>query len=106
MTIVRGRWFPALVIIPGMPKPWRRCYVLAADDGLHVFRQRGEQADWHSGIDWTATVLPTTQREVQRGVSVHTDDGLVVVTLGSGCSCGSMGNWRGPSWAREELARP
>lgn len=102
---VRGRWFPAAVLLPGVRRPWPRCYVLAADDGLHVFRRPAETADWSAPIHWAATVLPVTGRRAAVGFDVHTSKGLVVVTAGSGCRCGSLGRWSGPSWAREEHTR-
>lgn len=106
MSPVRGRWFPASVVLPGQQSnPWQRCYVLAAEDGLHLFRRPSETADWHSPIDWTRTTLPTADRVARRGFDVHTGRGLVVVTLGSGCRCGSLGRWAGPGWARAETIR-
>lgn len=105
MTVVRGRWFPAAVTLPDQSKPWSRCYVIAADDGLYIFKQRSERAGWHSGVEWATTILPTTDRQARRGFDVHTDAGLVVVTLGSGCRCGVMGSWKGPEWARAEQVR-
>ncbi|MGH3921947.1 MAG: hypothetical protein ACRDTT_03590 [Pseudonocardiaceae bacterium] len=103
MTIIRGRWFPAIVTPPA-ECPWRRCYVIAADDGLHVWRSRAEVAQWQSPINWELTHLPDKTRP-GRGVDVHTDAGLVVVTPGSGCRCGAMGSWRGPEWSQVEQVR-
>jgi hypothetical protein len=97
---VRGRWFPAAVKFPHVTQPWQRCLVIAADDGLHIWRKPAETAGWHAPIDWAATTLPVTQRAARNGFDVYTTLGLVVVTLGSGCRCGSMGRWSGPSWAR------
>lgn len=106
MTVVRGRWFPAAAVLPGQQsRPWQRCYALAADDGLHIFRRPADTAEWHSPIDWAVTTLPTTDRAAKRGFDVHTADGLVVVTLGTGCRCGSLGRWAGPSWGRTETIR-
>lgn len=105
MTVVRGRWFPASVVLPDQPRPWQRCYALAADDGLHLFRRPAERADWHSPINWSVTVLPVRERDARRGFDVHTTAGLVVITLGSGCRCGSLGRWPGPTWARAESIR-
>lgn len=105
VTVVRGRWFPAAVTLPGR-NPWSRCYVIAADNGLHIFKRRAEQADWHSGVEWATTVLPTTDRAAKAGFTVNTDAGQVVVTVSSsGCRCGSLGTWSGPSWARAEAVR-
>lgn len=103
MTVVRGRWFPASILFPHRPKPWRRCYVVAADDGLHVFQTPSETADWHAPIDWALTSVPATEIEAKAGFDVHTTKGLVVVTRSSGgCRCGAMGRWAGPLWARVE----
>ena len=105
MTIVRARWFPASVVLPDEPQPWQRCYVIAADDGLHVWRRRSEVADWHSAVIWPLTTLPATDRAAHRGFDVNTEAGLVVVTLGSGCRCGAMGHWKGPAWSNVEQVR-
>ena len=105
MTAVRGRWFPAAVKFALRTQPWQRCLVIAADDGLHIFRQPSETAEWHAPIDWVATRLPDTRRAARIGFDVYTTKGLVVVTLGSGCRCGSLGHWDGPEWARTETLR-
>ena len=107
MTVVRGRWFPALVIVPPGSGTWRRCLVIAADDGVHVFRSPSDRADWFAPVDWgIQEVLPGTDREAKRGFSILTDRGLVAVTLGSGCRCGAMGHWKGPAWSNvEQVAR-
>lgn len=106
MTIVRARWYPASISLPDQAKPWQRCYAIAADDGLHVFRSRSERAQWHSGIEWATTVLPSTDGVAKAGFTVNTEDGPVVITLSSGgCRCGSLGSWRGPEWARAEEVR-
>lgn len=106
MTVVRGRWYPASAILPGQPTPWTRCYVIATDDGLHIFRRRSERADWHSGVEWATTALPESDRQSRNGFSVHTDAGLVVITQsGNACRCGSLGSWAGPTWARAERVR-
>lgn len=95
------------MILPDKPKPWTRCYILAADNGLHIFKRRSEQADWHSGVEWATTSLPRSESQARVGFSVHTDAGLVVVTLSSSACgrCGSLGSWPGPSWARAEQVR-
>lgn len=98
---VRGRWFPADVVLPGQSRPWNRCYVLVTDVALCVFRQVSETPTWQSPIVWSSTVLPATDRDASRGFDVQTAMGLAVVTLGSGCRCGSLGRWKGPLWARE-----
>lgn len=101
MTTVEARYFPATVRFSG-GSTWQRTYVVAArggdHDGLHIWRRAEENAAFRAGIDWTRTKIPT-QRQARNGVSVFTDVGLVVVTLGSGCRCGQFGKWRGPSWA-------
>lgn len=105
MTVVRARWHSAAATLPGQSKPWSRCYVIVADDGLHVFKRRAERADWHSPVEWAITELPATDKQARRGFDVHTDAGLVVVTVGSGCRCGTLGSWAGPGWARAERVR-
>lgn len=105
MNMVRARWFPADVKFPGQPWPWQRVYVIAADDGLHIWQAPGETAVWHSPVDWSRTVLPIQERDARNGVDVWTEAGLVVVTLGSGCRCGALGHWAGPSWAQAETIR-
>lgn len=102
---VRGRWFPADVVLPNRPHPWSRCYVLATDESLHVFRKVSEVAEWEAPIRWAGTSLPLVERDARNGFDVRTDAGLVVVTLGSGCRCGSLGRWSGPVWAATERAR-
>jgi hypothetical protein len=79
--------------------------VIATDTDLHVFRKVGEVAEWVAPIRWDQTVIPIVERNARNGFSVYTDVGLAVVTLGSGCRCGSLGRWRGPSWAMVERAR-
>lgn len=103
-VVVRGRWFPTDVVIPGT-RPWHRCYTLATETTLYVFRRASDTPEWESAIDWAQTTLPTDDRTARNGFDVHTEAGLVVITLGSGCRCGSLGRWRGPSWARAERAR-
>lgn len=107
MTEVHGRWFPVSVVLPGEPRPRRRMYVVAADDGLHLFSRPSEDADWHSPIDFDRTELPRTPRQARIGWTVHTADGPVVLTLdqAGGCRCGQMGRWAGPTWSRVEAVR-
>lgn len=103
---VRGRWFPAAAVLPEHQHPWQRCLVLAAEDGLHIFRRRSETADWHSPIQWDRTVLPADGWAARNGLDLHTTAGLVVVTAGGGCGCGSpLKSWPGPSWARSETIK-
>ncbi|MGH3783164.1 MAG: hypothetical protein ACRDRO_21700 [Pseudonocardiaceae bacterium] len=96
---MRERWFPADVKFPDQIWPWQRTYVIAADDGLHVFTEPGDTARWHAVIDWAVTVLPADKRAARNGLDIHTDRGLVVLTLGGGCHCGVLGHWRGPTWS-------
>ena len=106
MTVVRGRWFPVSVVLPGQrDRPWQRCYAVATDTALHLFRRPSEVADWSAPIVWDRTTLPGTDLVARRGFDVHTEAGLVVVTLSSGCRCGSLGRWAGPTWARTETIR-
>lgn len=105
VTTVRGRWYPAAVVLPGEARPWPRCYVIAADDGLHVWTRRGETADWHASIRWDLTALPATDREARCGFNVGTAAGLAVVTAGAGCRCGVLGRWGGPEWSHVETVR-
>jgi hypothetical protein len=102
---VRGRWFPADVVLPDRPQSWGRCYVLATDAALHVFRKVGDVAEWSAPIRWELTRLPELERDARNGFDIRTNSGLVVVTLGTGCKCGSLGRWAGPSWATTERAR-
>lgn len=103
LVTVRGRWFPADVMLPDVPsRPWHRCYVIVTDVSLHVWRTVSDIAEWESPVDWSATVLPGTDTAARNGFDVVTGMGLVVVTLGSGCKCGSLGHWAGPSWAQRE----
>lgn len=102
---VRGRWFPATVKLPDNRQPWQRCLVIAADDGLHVFRRKSETADWHSPVDWLTSPLPSTDRQARRGFDVRTTSGLAVVTKGHGCQCGVMARWAGPAWSQNETVR-
>lgn len=108
-VVVRGQWFPASVVLPiyppTAPGPWHRTYVIASDQGLAVFRKVGDQPQFAAPIDWAATALPGTDRDARNGFTIVTAAGPVVVTRGSGCRCGAMGHWHGPSWARAERAR-
>jgi hypothetical protein len=70
-----------------------------------VFRRVGDQPQFASPIDWSTTTLPDSDRQARTGFTVNTDAGPVVVTRGSGCRCGALGHWQGPSWARAERAR-
>lgn len=102
---VRGRWFPADVVLPGMPRPWNRCYVIVTDTDLHVFRKVSDTAEWTAAVRWAGTMLPDTDRVARNGFDVVTEHGLAVITLGSGCRCGAFGRWAGPTWSQTERAR-
>lgn len=100
MTAVEARYFPASALFSD-GSTWRAVYVVIArggeHEGLHVWRQPGDEPTFRAGVDWARTRIPT-RRLAKNGVSVYTDVGLVVVTPGSGCRCGRLGRWRGPSW--------
>jgi hypothetical protein len=102
---VRGRWFPADVMLPGRFMQWSRCYVIATDAELCIFTRVSEDPMWRSPIVWGSTALPDTDQRARNGFDVYTEDGLVVVTQGSGCRCTSLGRWSGPTWAQTERAR-
>lgn len=107
-VVVSGRWFPASVVLPvypdNAPGPWHRVYVIASAQGLAVFRRVGDQPQFLSPIRWADTTLPANDHAARNGFTVATDAGPVVVTRGSGCRCGAMGHWQGPTWARAERA--
>jgi hypothetical protein len=102
---VLGRWFPADIVIPGRPTPWNRVYALATTGGLHVWARPSDTADWSAGYTLGPPVFPTDARSARNGFDVPTTEGLVVITLGSGCRCGTLGRWPGPTWATTERAR-
>jgi hypothetical protein len=104
-AVVRARWFPADVMASGRLSQWSRCYVLATDTELCIFTRVSEEPMWRSPIQWDSTTLPDDEQRTRNGFDVHTDVGLVVITLGSGCRCGSLGRWAGPSWAQLERVR-
>ena len=103
-VVVLGRWFPADLVIPDRARPWHNMFALCTDTDLHVWSRPSDTPDWTSPLDG-APVLPATDRDARNGFDVHTQAGLVVITLGSGCRCGRLGRWPGPSWARHERAR-
>jgi len=79
--------------------------VIATDTELCVFTRVDEDPMWRSSIQWGPTTLPASDQQARNGFDVYTDDGLAVVTLGSGCRCGSFARWAGPSWSQTERAR-
>lgn len=101
---VRGRWFPADVVLPHQSRPWNRCYVLVTDTDVHVFRKPADTATWTGRVTQEPN-LPPDDRSARNGFDVTTEAGLVVITLGAGCRCGALGRWAGPSWAGVERAR-
>jgi hypothetical protein len=101
---VLGRWFPADAVLPERRLPWHNVYVLCTDTDLCIWQRVSEAPDWSSPLEG-APQLPATDRVARNGFDVHTQAGLAVVTLGSGCRCGRLGKWAGPVWARTERAR-
>lgn len=102
MTTVEGRYFPATVMFPG-GSTWARTYVIIARggdyDGLHIWRQPGDVAEYRAGIDWGLTRIPPAW-QARNGVTVHlTSNELITVTPGGGCRCGALARFAGPSWA-------
>jgi hypothetical protein len=101
VTIVEAKYFPATVLLPN-GVTWGRTYVVIArggdEDGLHIWRQPSDVAEYVGNVDWVRTMIPELH-QARNGVSVHTDLGLVVVTLSDGCRCGSLARWAGPGWA-------
>ena len=101
MTVVKGRWFPASVVLPGVGT-LRRVYVLLAQggdhDGLHIWLQPDLVAAHRLPVNWAATVVPRGRIRTL-GVTL-TDGRIAVVTIGGGCRCGALGKWSGPEWAR------
>lgn len=101
MTTVEAQWYPAIVRFPN-GITWSRTYVVIArggdEDGLHIWRQPSDTAEWTAAINWAATTVPS-DHQARNGVPVRTDQGLVVITLSQGCRCGALGSWRGPDWA-------
>lgn len=107
-TIVRARYFPATVQIPGEPGPRRRqCVILAeggAHAGLHIWSRPAVVGEVVLPVDWSATTIPEG-RAARNGVFVTLTDGrVVVVTPGAGCRCGTLGRWPGPWWACQVAA--
>lgn len=101
-AIVRGRWFPATVQLP--THTYRRVYALLTDGderaGLHLWRRPKEVSDVLVRIDWGNTPLPGQRQLLRDGLSFALPDGgRGSVAPGSGCRCGSLGQWAGPSWA-------
>jgi hypothetical protein len=106
VNAVRARYYPAAVLLPGEQQPWQRVAVYLADDGIHIYRQPTEQADFEAPVNWDATHLPAVPNAAGIYVTLA-DGGVVSITANTGCSsCGSrLAQWAGPSWARFERAR-
>lgn len=97
-------WWPASVLLPGRVV-WHRCRVYVTDQGLAIFARRAEEPQFLSPMNWAATTEPRTSRQ-HVGIDLHTEAGLVVVTLTGGCGCGSaLKGWR-PDWAGTVAAWP
>jgi hypothetical protein len=100
-------WFPASVLLPDGTAV-HRCRVYLTDTGLRVYAARpadGVTPQWESPIDFTTTPTPNLAAW-GTGIDVCTDAGLVVVTPGGGCGCGSpLKRWV-PSWASTVAAWP
>jgi hypothetical protein len=101
-TTVRGRWFPASVVLPD-GTTLRKTYTVLAEGGEHaglwVF-SRPDEVAFHSGVNWLRQGEIPTGRRARAGVDVELADGTVaVVTPGTQCRCGSLGRWAGPTWA-------
>lgn len=112
---VLAQWFPAQVRRPDRGlRLLQRVYVVVArgepgevGDGVTVF-DRPDRVLWSSPVDWWASPpIPHTRRAARNGVTLTVPDGggLVTITPGGGCSCGSLGRWAGPAWAGRVAAR-
>ncbi len=103
MTVVRARYFPCAVHVPGEARLRRKAFVLLAQggdrDGLHVWSRPAEDAEVHLPVDWSRTGRLPTGRQARNGVEVILMDGtLVMLTPAAGCRCGALGRWSGPAW--------
>lgn len=95
IIVYKGLW-PASVLLPDKTT-WHRCRVYVTNQGLAIFARRADEPHYFSPMDWAATREPHMRRQV--GIDLHTEAGLVVVTLTGGCGCGStLKTWR-PDWA-------
>lgn len=107
MTIVEAQYFPAAVLFTN-GNTWGRVYAIIArggdEDGLHIWQTPNEEPTFRANIQWGRTTIPTLF-EARNGVDVYTDQGLVVITSGGGCRCGSLARWAGPRWATTVAAR-
>jgi hypothetical protein len=109
VTIVRDRYYPAQVRLPG-GQVLSKTYVVLAEGGQHgglTVYSRPDTIVYRAGIDWAGTPeLPRTQRAARNGVPVRLDTGEVVtITPSTPCRCGQLGRWGGPSWATTVAAR-
>jgi hypothetical protein len=107
-TIVRGRWYPASVVLPD-GRNLRKTYVVLAEGGehagLHIFT-RPNEITFHAGVNWNRQPDIPTGRKARAGVDVQLADGTVaVITPGVECRCGQLGRWAGPDWATKVEVR-
>jgi hypothetical protein len=107
-TVVRGRWFPASVVLPD-GRTLRKTYTLLAEGGDHaglwVFT-RPDIIEFRGAVNWLRQGEIPTGRRTRVGVDVQLTDGTVaVVTPGTECKCGALGRWAGPSWATNVAVR-
>ena len=107
-TIVRGRWFPASVVLPD-GRTLRKARVILAEGGEHAglwVYTRPDEVAFHGGVNWLRQGEIPTGRRSRAGVDVQLTDGTVaVITPGAECKCGQLGRWAGPSWATKVEAR-
>ncbi|GAA0897798.1 hypothetical protein [Pseudonocardia zijingensis] len=108
-TVVRGRWFPASVVLPD-GRTLRKTRVILAEGGEHAgmwVYTRPDQVEFHAPINWLQQAEIPTGRRARAGVDVQLTDGTVaVITPGTECKCGQLGRWAGPSWATNVAVRP
>jgi hypothetical protein len=96
-------WWPAAALLPDR-SVMHRVRVYATNAGLLIYSRVPETAtpewgaltpDWSSPIDWQATPRPASAALPGQSYSIHTRDGLVVITHIGGCGCGTrLKTWR------------
>lgn len=111
-TAVKAGWFPASVSLPvddpdGVPMVWHRCRVYLAPEGAYVYKYQppadGVTPDWFSPVDYVRTEKPRGSWQDNSGVYIRTTAGLLTVTPGGGCACGSpLKRWV-PEFARKSV---
>lgn len=104
MSDVLARWYPAQVQLPDGRRLQRVSVVVMRGgdhSGVTVF-DRPDREAFHAAIAWLdQPALPQTQRAARNGVELRlAGGGLVIVTPGTSCRCGTLGRWAGPEWAR------